>query len=437
LKEFLRYFLKSELIRNTSVLITGTVVAQLVSILLQPLLRRLFLPEVFGIYSVYMSLVGIIAVIASLRYDDAIVLPGNDKESANILALSLINNLVFNLLLFLAIVLWGNHIIQLLNLPEKFSVSVLYLIPLSAFLFNTYQSLNYWLIRKKKYYEVSFNKLIRRGTEGIAQVCFALLKNIKGLILSDIIGQIANVIVITIQGIRNGFRYNVISLNKIKYVSAKYSEFPKYNLIPALMSTCSFFLPPLFINRFYSAEFTGYFDLAKLLLSIPLALIGSSISNVLLQRIAEKFHKRQSFIDELKPIIILVGLICVGELLVILLFGVGLFKILFGNNWGISGEISRIMVWSFTLNFIVSSFSSVFISMRKIKVYSIWQFFYFLAIMSLLLFKDLGFIEFLKIYVLIEVICYSSATAVLIFIVSKYELSIKPVLPSGNMTSFS
>src|SRR5450759_598427 len=99
-KFFSNQLLKSELLRSASVLITGTVIAQLISILLQPVLRRFFSPETFGTYSVYLSIVGIITVISSLRYDDAIVLPKNDKESANVLFLSLISNFIISVLLF-------------------------------------------------------------------------------------------------------------------------------------------------------------------------------------------------------------------------------------------------------------------------------------------------------------------------------------------------
>lgn len=418
-------YLKSEIIRNTSVLITGTVIAQLISILLQPLLRRLYSAGDFGAFSVYLSMVGIIAVISTLRYDDAIVLPSEDKDSANLVILSQIYNLAINLILFIILLLFGKQILSFINLPSAFPVFLLLLIPAGAFLINLYQSFNYWLIRKKNYTNVSVNKLIRRGTEGAAQISFAIFKNNTGLIFSDIIGQTANVISTLIQSFKHGFRFNLISISGIRYVAEKYSEFPKFNLVPALMSTCSFLLPPIFINKFFSAENAGYFDASRLVLSIPLALVASSISNVLLQRIAERFNNRQSFLDDLKNLAPVVLLICLAEILVIMLFGPRLFGIAFGPEWIISGDISRIMVWSFVLNFFVSSFTCLFYSMRKIKIYSIWQVVYFLGIISLLFFKDLGFTGFLKFYVLIEVVCYLILTSVMVMIVMKYEKSIR------------
>jgi O-antigen/teichoic acid export membrane protein len=424
-KFFTNILLRSELLRSASILITGTVIAQLISILLQPFLRRYFSPQLFGIYSVYLSLIGIIIVISSLRYDDAIVLPKTDKESANLLGLSLIFSFSFNLLLFLLVLIMGDNIIRFLNLPSSFPVRLLYIIPLSAFLYNSYQCLNYWLVRKRKFYAVSVNKLSRRGAEGISQVGFALLKNTNGLIYSDIFGQTVNVLTVLFQTFKNGLTFKSISLVKLKYVFKKYRDFPKFNLLPAFMSTCSFMLPPIFINKFFSSESAGFFDLAKLLLSVPLALVATSFSSVLLQRVSEKFNKRESFIAELKPVILIVSAISLIEILAIMFFGEFLFKIIGGDSWIISGKISKIIVWSFTFNFIVSTFTTIFVSMRRIKTYSLYQLFYFMAILSLLFFKSLGFVEFLKIYVIIEVICYAILTTIIIFIITRYELSLK------------
>jgi len=424
-KFFTNILLRSELLRSASILISGTVIAQLISILLQPFLRRFFSPESFGIYSVYLSLIGIIIVISSLRYDDAIVLPKTDKESANVLSLALIFSFIFDLLLFVFVMITGGKIITFLNLPSNFPVRVLYIIPLGAFLYNSYQCINYWLIRKRKFYSVSLNKLLRRGSEGISQVTFALIKKSNGLIYSDIIGQTVNVITVIIQTINNGLTFRVVSLTKLKYVFKKYKDFPKFNLIPAFMSTCSYMLPPIFINKFFSSESAGFFDLTKLLLSVPLALVATSFSSVLLQRVSEKFNNRQSFLNELRPVILVVGLISLIEILAIVFFGENLFRFIFGNTWIFSGKISKIMVWSFTFNFIVSTFTTIFVSMRKIKTYSMYQLFYFIAILALLFFKNLGFVEFLKIYVIIEVICYTILTAIMIFTITRYEHSLK------------
>ena len=285
-EELFQSLRRSELLRNTSILISGTALAQLIPILLQPILRRYFTPDIFGAYAVYLSLVGILAIISSFKYELAIILPRTDKEAANVFFLSVLINLLFNILLFLVIITWRTKILHFFNLSEKFS-DYLYFVPLGIFFYSFYQSINNWLVRKKGFLPISINKFVRRGFEGFAQVLFKFAKNTHGIIYGDLIGHVANLVSGIYQGHKRGLSLNLFSTVKLKYVTTKYSEFPKFNVIPSFMSACSFLLPAIYLNKFFSSELTGFFDLSKLLLSIPLALISTSISNVLLQSISE------------------------------------------------------------------------------------------------------------------------------------------------------
>jgi len=429
--KFYSLFYRSELLRNTSILVSGTALAQLIPILIQPLLLRYFSPAIFGAYSVYLSLVGILIVISAFRYELAIILPRNDKEAVAVFFLTLIVNLIFNILLLLIIILWKAKILSFLNLSETFA-DYLYLVPLGTFLSSTYQSINYWLIRKKKFFAISLNKFMRRGFEGSSQVVFKFLKIPQGLIFGDLIGQIANLFSGIYQGAKCGLSFRLFSREKIKYVMRKYSGYPKFNIVPGFMSACSYLLPAIMINKFYSAENTGYFNLSKLLLSIPLALIATSISNVLLQRVSEKNKLRQSIRKDLVSIFIVVALGVVFEITVIMFWAEDIFKILGGNKWEFSGTISKILVWAFAFNFIVSSFSSIFSSLNKIKRLSAWQFIYFLSILTLFFFNNLSFSNFLKVYVLIEVICCSLSALFMIYVVTNYERLLTKITPEKS-----
>jgi lipopolysaccharide exporter len=419
-KELLLSLKKSELLKNTSILVSGTAIAQLIPILLQPILRRYYSPDVFGAYAVYLSLVGILAIISSLKYELAIILPHKEKDASNLFFLTIILNLLFSLVLLIVIVIWKPFLLNFFNLSEDFS-TYLYIVPLGIFFYSTYQSLNYWLTRKKGFMPISINKFVRRGAEGFSQLVFKYLKIQSGIILGDLIGHISNLISGFYQGKKRGLSLRTFSFSRMKHVMIKYIEFPKFNIIPCFMSAFSFLFPVLLLNKFFSSEIVGYFDLSKQLLSVPLALISTSISNVLLQSISEKYKNNFSLKKDLLLILVIVSSIGVAEVLLISFFGIDVFKIFFGKNWGFSGKISQILVWSYALNFLVASFSAVFISMNKIKLLSLWQIFYFFSILSLVLFKSYEFLDFLRIYVLIEVFCYIINIILILFIVVGYE----------------
>lgn len=422
-KSLARFLLKSELLKNASVLAFGTLIAQAIPILLQPILRRYILPEDFGVYSVYVSVVGILLVVSSLRYEQTIVLPKHNKDASTILSLSLIISFTFNLLLLIALLLFKNEALEFLNLkPDKEYIVIL--IPLGTFLISSFYAFNFWLIRKKAFMSISGNKLTRRIVEGLSQSLFAIKGFSKGLVFGDILGQLANIGASFYQSVRNGFSFNRFSWSKAKYLASKYSDFPKYSLIPSVMSAASNLLPVIFINRFFASEQAGYFDLSKLMLSIPLALVATSFSSVLLQRVSERYRSGLSIFKDLLPIFIVTIVIAIAEVLAIVLFGSELFALIFGETWRFSGEISKLLVWSFALNFIASSFTPIFVAMNRIKLQSLWQLIYFTSIISLVIFKNISFLGFLKIFVLIEVLNNLLLIGFQAFVLVGYERNI-------------
>lgn len=419
-RAIIRTLKESEILRNTSILVSGTALAQLIPVLLQPLLRRYYSPEAFGAYSVYLSLVGIFSIIASFKYDLAIVLPKKDREAANILFLSVLISFLFSSIIAIIILIWRAEIAGFLNLSADYYFYLM-LAPAGIFFYSFYQTINNWLTRKKSFMLLSVNKFTRRGVEGATQLGLKGLTGSWGLVIGDVLGHIANVSSGLFQGRKKGLKIDQLSPVKINYVARKYSEFPRVNVIPSLMSACSFLLPVIMLNKFFSTEIAGYFDLSKLLLSVPLALISTSVSSVLLQSLTEKINEKKSLKKDILLVLGLVLFIGTAEIIIIALFGIGIFTFIFGERWELSGRISQILVWSYALNFLVASFSTVFVSLQKIRLLSIWQIFYFFSVISLVLFRKMDFIEFIRIYVGIEIICYLVIIIIMTYIVVNYE----------------
>ena len=65
----------SKIQKNIATLVTGTMIAQAIPIAISPILTRLYTPAEFGSFALYMSIVSILVVIATARYELAIVLP--------------------------------------------------------------------------------------------------------------------------------------------------------------------------------------------------------------------------------------------------------------------------------------------------------------------------------------------------------------------------
>src|ERR1039457_211590 len=133
----------NELIRNVFTLTSGITIAQMIPILLQPLLRRLFTPAEFGAYAIFLSIIEIVVSIGTLRYEVAIVLPKKDVLAANLLGLSLIISFAINALVLIGVLFFQKALANAVKFPPKFAYW-LYFIPLVTVLFCISQSINYW-----------------------------------------------------------------------------------------------------------------------------------------------------------------------------------------------------------------------------------------------------------------------------------------------------
>ncbi len=80
---------RSEFVRNSLKLVSGAAIAQAISLLLAPVITRLYSPSDFGTFTFLIALAGGIALIGTFRYEMAIMLPKDDKSAANVMFLSL------------------------------------------------------------------------------------------------------------------------------------------------------------------------------------------------------------------------------------------------------------------------------------------------------------------------------------------------------------
>ena len=224
----------------------------------------------------------------------------------------------------------------------------------------------------------------------------------------------------------------MLSRRKVYFVAKKYSAFPKYNTIPSFLDIASLQLPIIIINHYYTKADVAQFDLSRMILSVSLVLIGTSISQVIQQKVAEEKNSGLSIKKDFKSMLIFLTIISIVQIVVIIFFAPFIFKIFFGEKWKIAGELSQILIFSYVAKFIVSPLSIIFVSLEKILVYSIWQYSYFFSIMLLWFLGNLSLTNFLYIYVSIEVVLYSICLLLLYKIITEYERSI-----IANTTSLS
>jgi len=417
---------QSEIFRHISILVSGTVLAQLIPISLQVFLRRLYPAELFGAMSVLAGLTGIFLYVFTLSYEFSIINPKDERQAHGIFKGVMLFSWLWTLIGILFLLFFQEHVIRWVNFPKQYAWW-LYLLPLSVGVMGVYQGLQYLLIRQKAFKAISVNKLSRRAFEGISQLFFGIFGIQVGLLLGQIIGNLANVISGFYQVKKKGINWTDASASEVKLALKTYKNYPLYYLSPALFNTIGVSMPIIYLNKFYGTTVSGYFDLMQLVLTVPSAFLSVAISQVFLQNMSERYKNGQSIRKNLMQ---LAGALVVGAVLLIAVFsffGEELYAFVFGDTWRTSGQYAEWMVFKYALVFVVSPISSVFIALEKIKISSMWQIFYFLMIMMLGQLYTPNLFDFLSRYIVIDLISYSIYFGLIVYVVFKYERSISKV----------
>lgn len=418
---YLKY--KSGFWANTFQLILGTVVAQLIPILLQPLLRRMFTPEEFGIMAIYFSIVSVLCVVVTLNYQTAVVLPEKDEDAMSIVLGSLSISAILSIVILIIFLLLSSDIIQFFNLPNDFRVWIWFL-PLSIFLNASHMIFSNWLIRKKEFKKLSINKVSRRVAEGSAQISIGWKWGNYGLNGGVIIGDLVNGLTYLYQYIRTGGMFNIKIWQGIKSNLLRYKDFPLVGLSPNLLSTISSFIPVFLVTSLYTTELTGQFDLSRQILALPLALISASISQVLLQEFAGLSKEKKSIRKRYKKTFQVLLILSLTMCLFIFFFGKTIFLFIFGVDWLIGSEITKVLVWGYGIKLVISPLSILFVVFEKLKINALWQLGYFLVIASLYLFVNIDFHTFVAVLVITDLCMYSIYGVLTYRIVINYERKI-------------
>jgi O-antigen/teichoic acid export membrane protein len=413
---------KSDFIKNSSILIIGTVVAQIIPIMIQPIIRRTYTDAETGQLDLYMSFVAILASFAHLNYSNAIVIPKSEKSAMNLLGGAIISSFSISLLLFIIFFIFDSHIINLLNLPISFTPWLKY-IPLSIFLIGSYTSMTSWLTRVKKFKAIAINKFSRRSGEAFIQITGKNLST-NGLIIGAIFGDLINFISNIYQISKTSFKLNLISLSKIKTEFKTFKEFPIYSLLPSLLNTLSSNLPIIMITSFFSVKIAGQFGLSRMVLAIPIALISVSLSQVLIQSIAEKRQKKESIKDLMRNLFIFLMIISTVGTLIIYFGAPRIFSIAFGAKWKLASEMSQVLIFYYSVSFVATSISVVFIALEEIKINSAWQTSHFILILSLFFFKGNSIMSFITVFTIFNIISYLIYLLLAYYVIKKYTASI-------------
>lgn len=345
LKRMAEKFLpKSRFARSVSLLAGGAAAGQAIVVAASPLLTRLYSPEDLGVLAVFASILSILGIVASLRYQLAIPLPKSDEDAANITVLSVVVVLCMALLTAIVTIPLRQTISEHLNMPLL--ANYIWLLPLGLFLLGIYDVLNYWAIRKKAFGTIAQTQL----TQSIGMVSVQVGGYAFGpiaLLIGRIAGHTAGLLRLGAALSRDWKCFENVRVSGIKASLKGYRTFPLVSTWSGLSSAGGSQLPPIMIAIFIGPAAAGLYAITHRVLSLPIGVISKSIGDVFYSEAIEA-----ELNGKLGPLVVdIYSKLVSGSLPIAILLIVSapeVFRVVFGENWAQAGELASWMsVWVF------------------------------------------------------------------------------------------
>ncbi|MDA9769659.1 oligosaccharide flippase family protein [Emcibacteraceae bacterium] len=347
---------------------TGSSISQTIPIIVAPILTRLYSPEEFGIFALYVSITTIIASIATGRYELAILLPKSNIQALNIVGLSMVFSVITGLITILVVYFFNTQLTSILKAPEL-SAS-LYFMPITVFLTGIYQSLNYWNNREKKYLNLSKSKVIQASITSLLNVGMGFQKfGVSGLIVGTIIGLVFSVIFLIKTTINRNLNVSkTIQYKKMFALGKKYSDFLKFASVSALFNNLSSIGLPIIFGIFFDNAIVGLYYFASRIIRLPLKLIFNSLSQVYYQKATELYsNDKKSLLIFTWKIQLKIIIFITPFLVITSLFAPYAFEIIFGQEWAKAGEYVKYFAPFILSNSLYSPVSSLGSILNKQK----------------------------------------------------------------------
>jgi O-antigen/teichoic acid export membrane protein len=334
----------SRLLKHVAVLAGGTLLAQIIMILAQPILTRLYNPTDMGLFGAYLALQGTLSTIVSLCYGSAVPVPKDDDEGFDVASLALICTLLFSAITFAVVAIWGASIADALR--DRGLTPLLWLLPASLMVFGLNEVLSFLVIRQQRYPVLARVKLSQSIALSAAQIGL-------GVISSGAIGLVAGYTVGSLSGfgrmlkshsLRSLLAINRARVKRLLQVAKTHRRFPLLTGPAQFLERLALDVPLLAIFSLHGPVVAGHYALAYRMIAGPLNILAASVSQVFLGELAALGNKsRKETLGLLKKILALMCVTGVPLVLVIALWGGQLFGFAFGSDWTESGEFARVM----------------------------------------------------------------------------------------------
>lgn len=339
-------------------LMTGTAAAQLITLVLQIFIARVYSDVDKGLLGMYGSVTGFVITFAALRFDLAIVLPTSERAARVLTRLATRCIVLSSLLTSLTCI----ALARVLRDHYHHSGPLMWWLMgsgVTVFLVAQVTNLQYWLTRQGRFGAIARNRVLQSTAVAGLQLVFglALHGGISALLLGTIVGQLFTYV---------GLRRRAPELSEpigagapsLAEMASRYRRMPLLNGPNAVVDSLRNNGINLLIGA-VSVAALGQFQLAWNILQVPVALIAGSVSQVFLKKLSDVEP------GEMTPLVryVLLRALLAATVPFALLYLLApwLFPLVFGATWVDAGHCARALTPWLLLTVLSSPVSNIFV----------------------------------------------------------------------------
>lgn len=299
--------------RQTTLLLGGAVLAQLIGLAASPLLTRLYGPRDFAALALFGGLLGVLGVVAGGRYEAAVLLPKDDRDARGLLVLALLLSLATALLTALAIGIAGAALAE--RLGWNGASRWLWLLPLAVPLTTALTALGAWVNRQQDYLALAGSRVVQAlvaaglgvalagWSGGAADAVVNAAADLPartttavgqggtgagaGLVWGSCAGLLAGGAWLAAAAARRRHGSSAqLSWGVLRDIARRHADFPRVNLPHALLDSLQAAALLALLGAGWGATVLGLYALVLRTVRAPAAMLGSAFGQVFQQRAA-------------------------------------------------------------------------------------------------------------------------------------------------------
>lgn len=342
-------------VKSMSALVTGSLTAQILSIVVSPVTTRLFTPTELGVFTLVASSTSMFGAVLSLRYDMAVVCEDSEENVYALIALSFVICLISSLIVAVGYYFY----FQFFSL-SSFSAPIAAMFTFAqCFLFGSINILNSYNNRCKEYGVMSISNVARSFAQNSGTIISGLVHlGSFGLLTAQTLGYLFGLKKQSKTLLGQLSRIRKLNRTQLKAVAIKHRGQAIWSSPAAFANGFSYTVINYIVEFLYSTSAVGLYSLSFRMLGMPTNVIAMNVSRVFAERAASEKRESGSFTRLFRRTLFLMCLASIPVLVALAVFSPAIFALVFGNEWRDAGVYVQILSPMFALRFIAAGLSS-------------------------------------------------------------------------------